>query len=130
MLLCYTQTVAPRGSYSGKGIKEHTTINLGGGYDEGSNKEGEGSKGDGNSDKGGGQQRGQGRQGQLQQGWHAIKRGRATRAMVSATRVVGNKEADGAGDKSNGNGNEVGGQATVTRVVATATVSLLTSQSP
>jgi hypothetical protein len=41
------------------------------------------------------------------------------RAMVMATRVVGNKEGDGDGGKSNGNGNEGGGQVTATRAMAT-----------
>jgi hypothetical protein len=43
------------------------------------------------------------------------------RAMAMATRVAGNKEGNGYGCKSNGNGNEGGTRVTATRAMATAT---------
>jgi hypothetical protein len=58
-------------------------------------------EGNGNSDKGGGQ---------------ALVMA-TKRAMSMVTREVGNKEGNGNGGKTNGNGNEVGGQATATRTM-------------
>ncbi len=43
------------------------------------------------------------------------------RAMAMAMRVVGNKEGNGNGAKSNGNSDKVGGQETASRAMATAT---------
>ncbi len=43
------------------------------------------------------------------------------RVISMATRVVGNKEGNGNGCKSDGNGNKVGRQATASRAMATAT---------
>ncbi len=46
-----------------------------------------------------------------------MKRARAARTMALATRVACDKEGNGNGSKSDGN--EVGGQATATRAMAT-----------
>jgi hypothetical protein len=110
------------------------------------NKEGKGkgSKGDGSSNGGDTQQRGQWQwwqeQWHWQQGWQASnsngnKEGDGDsnnggmqamaaaikRAMVIATRVVGDKEGNGDCGKRNGNGNKVVGQVTAMRAMVTVT---------
>jgi hypothetical protein len=109
------------------------------------NKEGKGkgSKGDGDGDEGGGQRIGQWqwqqKRWQRQQGWPVSDGGgnkegdgdankgggHATaammkRAMVTATRVAGDKEGNGNGGQSIGCGNKVGRQVTASRAMLTA----------
>jgi hypothetical protein len=76
--------------------------------DEEGKGEGEGVKGDGNGNKGGGRQRerGQGCQGRWQrrQGWRAMKRARASRAMARATRVMRERRRLGLRAKYDGEG--------------------------